>query len=511
MASATFTESRMAPGVRDAFNECHEDKTSDSPHTLANGRLFNSSGVWWWQDAGLRSLNLRLLAVFISPLMIGYDGTLIGSLLTMPHWYQDLGVSPKDGSLIGLMGAGYSFGAMIAFPLSSWIADTCGRRVMIMLGDVIMIAAVIGQIFCFDARLYVLTRFILGIGSMFVIASCPVLLTELAHPRQRSFLVGGYASLFFVGSVIAAWVSFGSLHIRGQWSWRISTLLQLFPPVIQLPFILVVPESPRWLVSHNRHNEAKDILIKYHANSQPDDELVIVQYAEICQAIELDHQSQSASWMSWLRGPGNRRRLLLVVFCTIFGSWSGNGIITFYFSLALKQVGITEPAQQTGINGGLQIFNLLIALLGASLVDRLGRRVLFLSSGVIMLLAMVGFTVATEQFTQEARSASGKSLVAMVFLFQFGSDIGFTPLTPLYTAEICPYHLRAKAMALHYLLMYAFGAAGQYANPVALQTMGWRYYLVYVGILVFEVVFTYFLFPETKGHTIEEISYIFHE
>lgn len=78
----------MAPGVQDTFNECHEDKTSDSPHILATGRLFHSSDVWWWQDAGLRSLNLRLLAVFISPLMIGYDGTLIGSLLTMPHWYQ---------------------------------------------------------------------------------------------------------------------------------------------------------------------------------------------------------------------------------------------------------------------------------------------------------------------------------------------------------------------------------------------------------------------------------------
>ncbi|OHW89535.1 hexose transporter protein [Colletotrichum incanum] len=128
-----------------------------------------------------------------------------------------------------------------------------------------------------------------------------------------------------------------------------------------------------------------------------------------------------------------------------------------------------------------------------------------------MLFAMVGFTVATEQFTQKPQLASSKALVAMVFLFQFGYDIGFAPLTPMYIAEICPYHLRAKAMALHYFFMYAFSAASQYANPVALKSMTWRYYIIYVAILVFEVFFTYFLFPETKGYIIEEVSSIFDE
>ncbi|CCF40937.1 hypothetical protein CH063_11367, partial [Colletotrichum higginsianum] len=158
------------------------------------------------------------------------------------------------------MSAGYSFGAMIAFPALSWALDTFGRRIVIMAGDLVIIGAVLGQIFCYDARLYVLTRFVLGMGSMLVTASCPVLLTELAHPRQRSFLVSGYGSLFFVGSLVVAWVSFGTLHIPTQWSWRIPTLLQLLPPAAQLPLIFLLPESPRWLVSHQRHSEARDIL-----------------------------------------------------------------------------------------------------------------------------------------------------------------------------------------------------------------------------------------------------------
>ncbi|TEA18305.1 Lactose permease [Colletotrichum sidae] len=299
----------------------------------------------------------------------------------------------------------------------------------------------------------------LGIGSMLVIASCPVLLTEPAHPRQRSFLVSSYASLFFIGSI--TWTSFGTLHIPTQWSWRIPTTLQLLPPALQLPLITLVPESPRWLVSHSRHSEARSIIARFHANNDANDPIVSLQYYEIHGAIALSARSQSASYLSFLQSPGNRRRLLLVVFSTIFGSWSGNGIITVYLSTALKQVGITDPAAQAGINGGLQIFNFCVALAAAALVDRLDRRVLFVTSSLVMLLAMTGFTVATEQFARQPQAGSGKALVAMVFLFQFGSDVGFTPLTPMYTAEICPYHLRAKAMALHYFLMYAFSAAGK--------------------------------------------------
>ncbi|TDZ30926.1 Lactose permease [Colletotrichum spinosum] len=306
-----------------------------------------------------------------------------------------------------------------------------------------------------------------------------------------------------------AWTSFGTLHIPTQWSWRIPTTLQLLPPALQLPLITLVPESPRWLVSHGRHSEARSIIARFHANNDANDPIVSLQYYEIHSAIALSARFQSASYLSFLQSPGNRRRLLLVVFSTIFGSWSGNGIITVYLSTALKQVGITDPAAQAGINGGLQIFNFCVALAAAALVDRLGRRVLFVTSSLVMLLAMTGFTVATEQFARQPQAGSGKALVAMVFLFQFGSDVGFTPLTPMYTAEVCPYHIRAKAMALHYFLMYAFSAAGQYANPVALQNLGWKYYLVYIAILMFEVLFTYFVFPETKGHTVEGVASIF--
>nr|XP_036587717.1 aflyb hxta hexose transporter [Colletotrichum truncatum]KAF6798659.1 aflyb hxta hexose transporter [Colletotrichum truncatum] len=101
----------------------------------------------WWKDKGLRELNLRLLAVFISPVMIGYDGALIGGLLTVPQCRHktgigitNLGFSPKDTNLTGIMVAGYSIGGAIMFWAVSWAGDIIGRRRVIMLGDIIMIA-----------------------------------------------------------------------------------------------------------------------------------------------------------------------------------------------------------------------------------------------------------------------------------------------------------------------------------------------------------------------------------
>ncbi|OLN89795.1 Lactose permease 30 [Colletotrichum chlorophyti] len=349
----------------------------------------------------------------------------------------------------------------------------------------------------------------LGFGSMFIIASCPILLTELAHPRHRAFVVAAFGSLFFIGSIIVSWTAFGTTHLHDQWSWRVPTILQIIAPALQLPLMLLVPESPRWLVCQNRSHEAKQLLIRFHGNGDPDNTVVSEQYEEIYRAIRVNYQSKATGWAAWLCGPGNRRRLLLVVASTMFAAWCGSSIVTIYFSIALTQVGITEPAQQTAINGGLQAFNLVVALLGSSVVDKFGRRLLFMLSSIIMLIAMIGFTAATAAFESQHQDGSGVVLVVLFFLFQLGFSVGYGPLSSMYITEICTYDLRAKGVALHYLLVHVSAFFATWINPIALKSLGWRYYIVYVGVLAFQVVFTYLLFPETKGYTVEQISQIF--
>ncbi|TDZ21874.1 hypothetical protein Cob_v004822 [Colletotrichum orbiculare MAFF 240422] len=98
-------------------------KTSAADDIVVLSSEVNNCHSKWWKDPGLRQLNLRLLPVFISPLMIGYDGALIGGLLTIPQY---LGFSPKDTSLIGLMVAGYSIGGALMF-WASWSLHPSGK------------------------------------------------------------------------------------------------------------------------------------------------------------------------------------------------------------------------------------------------------------------------------------------------------------------------------------------------------------------------------------------------
>jgi MFS family permease len=96
-------------------------------------------------------------------------------------------------------------------------------------------------------------------------------------------------------------------------------------------------------------------------------------------------ESEGVAWSRVLWSPANRKRLLISAITGISSQWAGNAVISYYLTLALDKVGITDATQQAAINGGLQVFNLLAALgFGSLLVDRLGRRVLFLWSAVGM-------------------------------------------------------------------------------------------------------------------------------
>lgn len=90
-----------------------------------------------------------------------------------------------------------------------------------------------------------------------------------------------------IGSIVAAWLTFGTREINSDWSWRLPSLLQMTPSVIQLCTIWFLPESPRWLISKDRDAEALEALKKYHGNGE-ETELVKLEYREIRTAINLE-------------------------------------------------------------------------------------------------------------------------------------------------------------------------------------------------------------------------------
>jgi hypothetical protein len=125
---------------------------------------------------------------------------------------------------------------------------------------------------------------------------------------------------------MAAVISFATLRIGGDWSWRLPSLLQCAAAVVQAFALLWAPESPRFLVAKGKSEQAHKLLAKYHANGDMDDELVLFEMEEIRLAMELEKQASARGWMELVRGAGNRKRTAI---CTFVGWTSQFNVRSF--------------------------------------------------------------------------------------------------------------------------------------------------------------------------------------
>lgn len=191
--------------------------------------------------------------------------------------------------------------------------------------------------------------------------------------------------------------------------------------------------------------------------------------------------------------------------------WCGNQLISSYLALVLIDTGITDPETQNLINGGLQIFNFVIACGSATLLNRLGRRFMLLTSNIGMLIAFTIWTAlaARNQQLEHGNKGLGIGVVVMVFVFYAFYNFAMNPLPIAYLLEVLPYTLRTKGLTVFNLAQYCSGIFNGFVNPVALAALSWKYYIVFVCALALWLVIIYFTFPETRGLTLEEVSQIF--
>lgn len=177
--------------------------------------------------------------------------------------------------------------------------------------------------------------------------------------------------------------------------------------------------------------------------------------------------------------------------------------------MILDTIGITSVKEQTLINGFLQLWNLIMSVVGACLVDRAGRRALFLTSTIIMLISYILITALSGVFTQTGTAAVGTAVIPFLFIYYAGYDIAFTPLLLAYPAEIWTFSLRAKGVAISQIATYGALLFNQLINPIAFQAISWKYYFVFLVILFIVLVTIYTTYPETHGYSLEEIAVIF--
>lgn len=464
-------------------------------------------GKPWYKVRHLLVLNILLLVPLLSAAVNGYDGSLMNGLQSMEEWREYFGY-PR-GKMLGFVNAAQSVGGVVVLPFGGYLSDTLGRKWTLVIGLLGIVLATIIQATSINIGQLIASRFIVGIAGLLAAQPAPLLVAELAYPTFRGKVTSLYWASYYIGAILASWLCFGCTGRGDTWTWRIPTILQAAFPIIQLLFLYFVPESPRWLVSRGKVDEAKTILVKYHAGGDEKSQLVETEMLEISNALEMEKQADQTSWKAFIATPGNRRRTFIALTLGVISQWSGNAVVSYYFTLVLDTIGITSSSMQTMINGFLQIFNLVFATIAALMVDFLGRRFLFLWSGIGMLISYIIWTIFSAIFEQTKSVAAGRTVVGFIFIFFFHYDIAYTPLLLAYPTEIFPYSMRSKGVTIVLVMVNASLIISAFCNSIALDNIGWRYYIVFCVILLFVVLNTYFFYPETKGYSLEEIAVLF--
>lgn len=275
----------------------------------------------WWKDPCLRLNIFHCTGLYWCVFYLGYDASLLNGLQAMESWNAYFG-SP-EGNTLGLISASLFLPAIVTPYIASFISDRWGRKMCLAVGSLVLILGACINAFANSLGMFIAGRTLVGAAGPFGKITAIALMHEIAHPRLRPIVATCYYSNYYIGSLAAAWFCFGSRYWgeTNNWGWRAPCLFQITAPLIMLAFLLVIPESPRYLVRHGKVEKAMNILVRYHANGDHDDELVKYEYREICHALEMEKENKKTKYLDFFKTSGNRRRLLVLTTLATGTNW----------------------------------------------------------------------------------------------------------------------------------------------------------------------------------------------
>ncbi|ETS80347.1 hypothetical protein PFICI_07876 [Pestalotiopsis fici W106-1] len=292
-----------------------------------------------------------------------------------------------------------------------------------------------------------------------------------------------------------------------QWLGRRWTIV--FFTALQIILMPLCPESPRWLISRDRGDEAYAILQKYHSEGHDGDEYVRLEYAQIQSSLSLEKEMASRFlWGDIFRDKAMFTRFLIAGCIGFFGQVSGNGLVTYYFAKILAIVGITNNHTIQVIILSYNCWSLLNAVPLAIIAPRFPRRMVMMISAAGMGFCFIAWTIASARFAIDASHAAAITSIVFIFLYNLFQSTGFQGLSYTYLIELYPYTQRTQGLAFKQFVGRAGNFFNAYVNPIALDAIAWKYYMVYCVWIFCECAIVYFLFPETYGRSLEETSFL---
>lgn len=310
--------------------------------------------------------------------------------------------------------------------------------------------------------------------------------------------------MVITGVMVSYWIDFGFSYTEpSSLAWRFPVAFQLLFAFIVLGMILVMPESPRWLILQDRMDEAAAVVSALY--DLPEDDPLVADQLQAIRAIR-QVDTQAGIWEMFTQGPlKNRTRTLLGVCLQIFSQLSGINIITYYAATIYQnEIGLTPFVSRllAAANGTEYFF---ASLLSVPIIKYFNRRsvLIMVTSGLSMSMVVLAILTSI--------GGRGPGIGAAAFLFVFNSFFGFgyAQLSWIYPAEVTPLSVRSQANALSTASNWLGNFMVVMITPVAFNNIGWRTYIIFAVFNFVTVPIVYLFYPETRGRSLEEVDLIF--
>ncbi|KAJ9486479.1 hypothetical protein VN97_g6870 [Penicillium thymicola] len=326
---------------------------------------------------------------------------------------------------------------------------------------------------------------------------------ECAPKSMRGLMAGTYNAFLMVGGFFAAHIVYLCQHIPRNWAWRVVVVAQIAIPAASWASLPFLPESPYWLVSRGRLDEAVISLRKLRGASFPAE----AEVASMQQLLEEQRERQANStWAICFTDSVNRRRTIISVGSQIFSQAQGISFVANYQAVFLQEIGFKEVLLMSVV---VYVIGIVANLIFMATTDRLGRRNVLLYSSAMLGVCMVTIGGLTANGPDSMSYEMQVAAVVMLMLWFFSFQVTWGPLAWVLTAEVPPAQVREKTVALSGLGAYLTGLVIVFVNPFTQADIGGRVAFVYEAFSVLAFLFALFFVPEVRQRSLEQIDEMF--
>ncbi|PON92404.1 Sugar/inositol transporter [Trema orientale] len=489
---------------------------------MAVGLAIGSQGGHHYNGKMTSFVVLSCMMAAMGGVIFGYDIGISGGVTSMepflkkffPEVYtkmkQDTNISNYckfDSQLLTSFTSSLYLAGLVASFFASSVTKSFGRKPSILIGGAAFLAGSALGGAALNVYVLIMGRVLLGVGVGFANQSVPLYLSEMAPPKYRGAINNGFQFSIGIGALSANLINYGTEKIKGGWGWRISLAMAAIPATILTLGAIFLPETPNSLIQRSNDPRRAELMLRRVRGT---DDV----------GAELDDLVKASTVAKNTKYPFRkilereyRPQLVMAIALPFFQQVTGINVIAFYAPILFRTIGLGESASllsavMTGAVGTVSTFISMV------IVDKFGRRALFVAGGVQMFVAQtfVGGVMAAE-LGDHGGVSKGYAYLVLVLIGVYVAGFGWSwgPLGWLVPSEIFPLEIRSVGQSITVVVNFLFTFIVAQTFLAMLCHFKAGIFFFFGGWVVVMTGFVYLFLPETKNVPIEKMDVVWRE